>query len=885
MKQLFNLIKNNKGSGIVTVLVAVLFLSAFGTLSLYLAYTSTEMVASERKGKEASYNAETCMEEIKAGLQITVSDAIAQCYNDIMPKYTSFNKDISEEFNNLYLDKILDACPINYDLTVNPEGDDEETGPASNKIVYYDGMKLFSVEKEDDEYKSEGTYSCDNLHEFVKEERKGRCEVYSESADNKVGVLEVSDSEILIKDLTVSYVADGGRKSSVTSDISIGVPNLGYLMTQYSISGIPDFSLICKGTINQNQETGKKANLYGSAYANKVDLSKDNQLVLGNGGTLIVRDSIDIEQGDLTNDRFKTNSNTALWTRNINIKNSTKVSLLGQTYVNNDLKFNGTGSSVTLSGTYYGFGCDESNPDSTSSIIFNHATEENNRNNLDIKGLSNLTLAGISFVSNSDRFSISSPSLIQDAAQLYDNDGSTSASDSVVTDGIGSRTGMSMDAKFNQIIYFAPKGEVKPYYLKTGDFEVGGETKTLIYLKRTDEDGTNYFADYNDGNPVFYKSSDSGLVSATGVDYDPQVEAGVLETDADGMSFYTEEDLAKVAYFALNGEEYSYNSSRNEFVISHHSDAALPEDTGLGTKKYSDYGITLQPIYEWLSGNVYEVTFFMQFNKTGDSPQESAQANANRYFIDYFNASDANKQRIINNIKDYTNIIDTDNEGVDNIDRRTVGNTISNINGSYRIVAALEYAFESIKQEAKTIKDIFDQYCISLANKSASTSQGADNPYNYYIDEAKIFADLPQPDSELKFYNNGKLSAVIHRGDYTYTASSANSDLNILIATGNIYIKGRFNGLIIAGGDVILNDNCTLSKYAEGVAAAYNADTIEHDEGSVHDSTQSVNGVPDRQVKDYFQNAEILNEFMYSASRTGDAWNVEGLVSYKNWHR
>ena len=137
MKRLLNLLKSKNGSGIVTVLVAILFLSAFGTLSLYLAYTSTEMITSERKGREASYNAETCMEEIKAGLQITVSDAIAQCYNTIMPKYTSYNKDISEEFNRMYLDAILGAQVINYNGTVNPGDDDDEPGNNSvaNKIV------------------------------------------------------------------------------------------------------------------------------------------------------------------------------------------------------------------------------------------------------------------------------------------------------------------------------------------------------------------------------------------------------------------------------------------------------------------------------------------------------------------------------------------------------------------------------------------------------------------------------------------------------------------------------------------------------------------------------------------------------------------------------
>ncbi len=906
MKRLINQLKSNKGSGIVTVLVAVLFLSAFGTLSLYLAYTSTEMVTSERKGREATYNAETCMEEIKAGLQITVSDAIAKSYNEIMPRYTSYNKDISDEFNKLYLDSVLGAKVINYNGTVNPEDDDDEESNDSvaHKIVYFDG-NLFNIEKQaDGKYKPSGTYDCTQLARLVEETRNGTCRVFSGSSDNTAGILQLTDTEIIIKDITVSYET-GGRKSSVTSDISIGIPDLGYLMTQYAISGIPDFSLICKGTLHQDEENGKTARIFGSAYADGINLEKDSQLILGNGGTFIVKNAVDLA-GNATGERFTTNANTSLWARDINVYNSTNAKLAGKTYVENDLKFLGTSSSVQLGGkdedghsfgTYYGFGCDASDPSKSSSIIFNHATEETNKNNLDISNLTDLVLSGVSFVSNSNRFGLSSPSRINEAAGLFDDDDTTMPGSSVTTDRIGARTGMSIDAKFNQVIYFAPKGEVTPYLLRTGEFDVGGEMKTLIYMNRTDDDGTNYFADYNNGNPIFYKSSDSGLVSATGVEYDPQVTAGTLETDADGITFYKEADLNKVAYFALNGEQYEYNSAKKEFVLSQPSSASFPAEIfppvpNREPPTYSDYAITLQPIYEYLSGGsdgsggVYEITFFMKFNDTVDPATNKvtvdAQEHANQFFLDYFNASNDNKQKIIDNIDDYTNIITSSITS-----RRTVGNTIGGSDSNnYSIIQALSAAFNSIRAEAETIGNIFNQFCIGLASKIDAENLDPDptkrNPYDFYIDETKIFTDLPLPNSELRFYNNEGFTGLIFRGDFTYTSTSVYSDLHILIATGDVHVKGTFNGLIIAGGNIYLDDNCTLNKYAEGVANAYNADTIDGEH--VHDSTQTINNIPDRILKDYFK-MDISKEFMYSSSRSGDAWNVEGLVTYKNWHR
>ncbi|MBR3621354.1 MAG: hypothetical protein IKN56_07565, partial [Clostridia bacterium] len=320
-----------------------------------------------------------------------------------MPKYTSLNKDISDEFNRLYLDAVLGAKAINYSGTVT--GDDEEDeGPAAKPIVYYD-EKLFAGPV-DGNY----TYDCEQLARLVEETRNGICNVFSGDPDNTIGTLEVTDKEIIIKDVTVTYRDPGGRKSSVTSDISIGIPQLGYLMTQYSISGIPDFSLICKGTLHQDDVTGKDAKIYGSAYANDVKLENDNSLTLGNGGTFIIKEDININGGAVGKDRFTANANTTLWAKNIVVNNSTTASLVGSTYINNDLKFNGTKSKVTLLGTYYGFGCDDINPENSSSIIFNHPTESDNKNNLSLydettgESLSNLILAGVSYVSNKDRF-------------------------------------------------------------------------------------------------------------------------------------------------------------------------------------------------------------------------------------------------------------------------------------------------------------------------------------------------------------------------------------------------------------------------------------------------------------------------------------------------
>ena len=494
---------------------------------------------------------------------------------------------------------------------------------------------------------------------------------------------------------------------------------------------------------------------------------------------------------------------------------------------------------------------------------------------------------------------------------MFDSENATPPGDIFQIDGIGTRTGMSIDAKSNQIVYFAPRGEVTPYLYDTIDADFDGddvEDTTLVVMNRVDADGTVYYADISGETPVFYKSSESGLVETNDDDvtFNPKVSPGSLLTDADGITFYTEDMLAEVAYFALDGEEYTYSNDEKRFVISKRSDASFPAETGLNGHSYSEYGITLQPVYEFLSNDTYEITFFMKFNdiihENGDPPlpEETAQANANRYFLDYFEANDGEKkQSIIDNFEDYANIVsfvkddentEEDEDDGSKISTRTLGNIFSKDGDNYGVKSALAAAFESIRSEARIIKGIFDQYCISLSPQAdVETTNTADNPYNYYIDEEKLFNDIPSDNSQLRFYTGDRFSAVIYRGDkyvYNYGADyydgSDNSKLSIIIATGDVEVNGTFFGLIIAGGDIYLKENCILNRFAEGVAGAYNSDTIRAEH--IHDSSVDVDGVHDRLLKDYFK-MDISKEFLYSSSRSGDAWNVDDLVSYKNWHR
>ena len=61
MKSFFEKLKQNRGAGMIIVVLAIVFLTAFGTLAMTMSYTSFEMSVAERQGKEAGYMIVFCI--------------------------------------------------------------------------------------------------------------------------------------------------------------------------------------------------------------------------------------------------------------------------------------------------------------------------------------------------------------------------------------------------------------------------------------------------------------------------------------------------------------------------------------------------------------------------------------------------------------------------------------------------------------------------------------------------------------------------------------------------------------------------------------------------------------------------------------------------------
>ncbi len=84
IKKRSGLKKNNRGSSILLVIIAIAFVGTLATILVYSTYYNYLMKHTDRSAKGNFYTAETALNEINAGLQQIVSNAMKESYTYTM---------------------------------------------------------------------------------------------------------------------------------------------------------------------------------------------------------------------------------------------------------------------------------------------------------------------------------------------------------------------------------------------------------------------------------------------------------------------------------------------------------------------------------------------------------------------------------------------------------------------------------------------------------------------------------------------------------------------------------------------------------------------------------------------------------------------------------
>lgn len=255
---------------------------------------------------------------------------------------------------------------------------------------------------------------------------------------------------ITLKAVTLKWIKDG-FEADISADIVISVPGFSRNLGEYA--------LVAQSGIVQE---GAKGGVIS--------------------GTVFTGGDIDVKSGSLE--------------------------INGDTYVGDDLLISGSGASAKLTGQYVGFGGSDKDPEHSSAIIVNGKGSR-----LDISGLSQLTLSGISFID------VISPNknMNNTSDDTYESSDLTTHFSNAVP------MGQSMAFKANQLAYLVPAECIENYpsnpcILSTAT-TLAGETATTSVIEPTvntdavlwDKRPLSYYLkDGKGGVKTLYKNLDGG---------------------------------------------------------------------------------------------------------------------------------------------------------------------------------------------------------------------------------------------------------------------------------------------------------------------------------------------------------------------------------------
>lgn len=369
---------DDHGSAIVVVIIAMAMIGILASAILWSAYLNYMIKLTDIKNKNSFYSAETVVEQIMAGMEHEASAAISLSYQDVMK-----NWDNDENESNRYsrfVDAYLDI------LIKNLKSDTLGTG-------YYDS---------------------DVLKSFVDTELFDRVILDDSDPDamawnNSSRKMElVNNSSLILRDIRVSYIDENDYVSIVNTDICIDVPKLVFYQND-SIDGLYEYALI--GNTGIETVAGSGASMIdGSIYAGTDDVLKTGGLIVNATSSLTIKDGKQvISKGDIDVKgptsgilvRDVPGYGSQVYAVGLDVGRSSVMSLDSRTYVADDLLLYDTGSKVTLTKEYYGYGTatdtgidgEDVDASKSSAIIINGTNAT-----IDMSGVTRLMLAGRAYI-------------------------------------------------------------------------------------------------------------------------------------------------------------------------------------------------------------------------------------------------------------------------------------------------------------------------------------------------------------------------------------------------------------------------------------------------------------------------------------------------------
>lgn len=344
---------NNNGASVIAVIVVTALIGLFVASVMFTSLYNTQMRAAELVTQDTFYTADNAMEEIRVGLTQYTSKAMTEANVKVLENYTvSSDIDATKaEFSNYFLEKLI---------AMLGEG-------GVSTATRYDAGKM----------------------QALTSVNKGELVISSDITQGQNLYRADDDSSLTLRGVEVYYKDVNDYVSVISTDITISVPEYGFA-TDANLPDLARFSLIGqKGVVvlgdnvsvrgtsvfagNGSDDTGG----YGLAIWNTGKLSLINCPYVVSESTVNVAST-----RGFMNDEKKININpsvgkaelnvspgSSIWADRINLYGTeSKLTLEGNSYVNDDLVVYGKNNELTIGGQYFGFGQIDNNTNDNDAV-------------------------------------------------------------------------------------------------------------------------------------------------------------------------------------------------------------------------------------------------------------------------------------------------------------------------------------------------------------------------------------------------------------------------------------------------------------------------------------------------------------------------------------
>ncbi|MBR1691789.1 MAG: hypothetical protein IJ711_03320 [Lachnospiraceae bacterium] len=717
---------DNRGSSIVLTIVTIAFVSMLVAMSAHMSYYNYAMKYSDRSSKDNFYSAEEALAEINIGLQTIVSDAMTVAYYYALQQNTSVEMNSRElYFEQIYEERLLKALK-DPDLGDNYYDVDKLRGFLV-KTAYANevGARIITVKD---------TANVSNSENTIFRKKGG----------------------IVLNNVKLTYTDPSGYVTSIWTDIYLKLPDVSLAATV----GVPELencAIIANNKLDviENNNIRISGDVYGGKNGLYVD--GDTNLLFGKKDNDTDGVSYKLVAGNVKVHNSTTHSayameatkNYDVWTEDI-LVDSGKLSLEGNTYVQDDLTVEGKNSRIALAGNYYGYGDELYQSYNSSSILVNGGGTS-----LDFSGLKNLLLAGHAYIGARHYNANLDDDYVEDLNAEPDPETPTTYAENTKD----LMMGESIGVKSNQLMYLVPK-ECVGYYKDTTDLYLGKNpisyeeylTLTQTYQYEYNEDGTIKRV-AGTGAPVYKKDSYGNLI----LQYD-EVNLGIVMNKT-GQTIAGSGATYRPVFRRVNGTvlvyyylEFTSERAANEFFKAYY------ENDKEGVESY--------------------VKSYISELKLNSALKESA-----------------GNLHLAGNAFKYD---DSTGELVLIEDTATVNVNDSDLMADNRASWQDAYLGYSKKMLPNT-------------NTLSSEHLSRDIFYNLVVKYSDFASVIPA--GTRATYENGSVKALVinnQSAPVTINYADVSGGVNLILATGDVKLSTDFNGLLLSGGEVSLEAGCNI---------------------------------------------------------------------------